>query len=1015
MSQVLSKFRVKTVSDLSQWKHFQAAKAISELEPEGPIPAELQEALDKSHRSKAPGEVLELKPSALMGLSVASDKALSILGLRTVGQIAEYKYARWAAQIVELAGPAAKGLLSQDQDDDPLAGEDDVWNKLDQEMQEPPADVQEPSAASAEASAGKLPLEGSQSAANADDDSDDDWGIEWKGKAQQPKTSDELIKEIQKEVSKAAGFEKEEWQKKETDDDEDEAEWGAMFKNKKEEEVTAVNWQIDESWNEKQDIFESNSNEALGVQNVVRKIRSRTKHGELTGAKDSGEFPSEDLTDVVVGEIGRTVEDQRRLLAALLWVEAQSLERAEVPPNLSQETLKLYGQEDAILRAVSQKVPTHSLIAKASAPIPSEKLREDASQVVIELISKLRQTLSGSADADNEKDAEEGNKFFKELFEEVAENQPHTVRIMTLVHTLLFAKLMRSRYNDLEMLAVAFAKQCLLERAIEVVCRVSLAQAVGMAATLIAADKETEELLQMKADSLNRLSMDWRMNPEEDDLAQIHTLALPRQLQVLLSIERDIELFWHKLPGKVKDQEEQGKALKEYLNFQTLLRPYMSEKDLLGKGAEHFRRVLESESGIELTTLDIAKVKCGVSEVLMRLFRRYGWRPELRTRREISRVNWVGRLSALLALASKSNCLHADQELRRLLYAEGCRKLNMDVYHKFLHWQKLNTGENALKLKRIAFADAQKVQKMDKMFKDFEKDGTRFPGQGYQPRTPANLGQAPMTAMPGMTPGGNFAPATPGFAPQPEARPPTPQWRPPQTPLGPSSGTPAWPPGRAAAGTPAGLPPAAGTPAGLPPASGTPANFPPGSPARLPPGTPAGAPPGTPGMVRGLQPGTPAGAPPPTPGMPRQFQPGTPAGLPPASGTPGAFRQAAAGTPAGMPPMTPGFAGGPKTPGGIHTPTKDEAGSVGPVPRTPADAFTPNIGAGSVKVPQTPKAEGEGTPGVPMTPAGAMPFTPRPAAGTPGSPGALGGAVPFTPAGAGMPQTPAGAPNTPAQ
>jgi len=360
---------------------------------------------------------------------------------------------------------------------------------------------------------------------------------------------------------------------------------------------------------------------------------------------------------------------------------------------------------------------------------------------------------------------------------------------------------------------------------------------------------------------------------------QLHLLPLPRQLQVFLSIERDIELHWYELTTTVKAREAQSKQLRAFLVFGDRLRPYLNEEDTFS--GKH-KRDLEKESGGRMDAPSLAIVRQGTTEVLRKLRLRYAWKPNWNSRREICRVNWVARLSAMVRLARKTTCLFADDELRRYLREDEKKILGAEIMDNYKHWFKLEKGDG-MAIKGPKIASQELTERINRKYEDYTRNWGR---KTHMPRTPANLGAAAMT--PGLPVGGAMTPGlmpgtpgvsgqmTPGYGNAGMMRAPTPnyqsgiapkiyedsggntpQWKPPQTPLGPmtpsgvpSSATPL-PGGIKAVGTPAGPPPptpikAVGTPAGPPPptpikASGTPAGPPPPTPMVPVPVTPAGA------------------------------------------------------------------------------------------------------------------------------------------------------------------------------
>jgi predicted flap endonuclease-1-like 5' DNA nuclease len=63
----------------------------------------INKAVDKSYESKSLKEIADAPPSALAGVTEAHDKALATLGIKTIKDLAEWKYAAWARAIVELS------------------------------------------------------------------------------------------------------------------------------------------------------------------------------------------------------------------------------------------------------------------------------------------------------------------------------------------------------------------------------------------------------------------------------------------------------------------------------------------------------------------------------------------------------------------------------------------------------------------------------------------------------------------------------------------------------------------------------------------------------------------------------------------------------------------------------------------------------------------------------------------------------------------------------------------------
>eukprot|EP00977_Amphora_coffeiformis_P002342 scaffold437_cov159-Amphora_coffeaeformis.AAC.21 len=105
---VLEAMGLKTIKDLAEYKFYHIAKSIKTLsETEGKrMPnstMNLDNALDKEHETKSLKEILELPISALEGLTTKADETLKDLGVTTIADLAEFKYAAWAEAIVTLA------------------------------------------------------------------------------------------------------------------------------------------------------------------------------------------------------------------------------------------------------------------------------------------------------------------------------------------------------------------------------------------------------------------------------------------------------------------------------------------------------------------------------------------------------------------------------------------------------------------------------------------------------------------------------------------------------------------------------------------------------------------------------------------------------------------------------------------------------------------------------------------------------------------------------------------------
>lgn len=59
--------------------------------------------VDKAWEDKSAEEILAAPPSALEGLTPAHDEKLAELGIKTIGQLANWKYAKRARALADLA------------------------------------------------------------------------------------------------------------------------------------------------------------------------------------------------------------------------------------------------------------------------------------------------------------------------------------------------------------------------------------------------------------------------------------------------------------------------------------------------------------------------------------------------------------------------------------------------------------------------------------------------------------------------------------------------------------------------------------------------------------------------------------------------------------------------------------------------------------------------------------------------------------------------------------------------
>lgn len=108
--EVLRQFGIKTVKDLGTWKFYRMSKALAGLAPleqpdrrqEG-ASMNANKALDKKHEKKPLQDISVLPPSALQGLAGWADDELAKLHIKTIAQLGDWKYAKWAEWIVVLS------------------------------------------------------------------------------------------------------------------------------------------------------------------------------------------------------------------------------------------------------------------------------------------------------------------------------------------------------------------------------------------------------------------------------------------------------------------------------------------------------------------------------------------------------------------------------------------------------------------------------------------------------------------------------------------------------------------------------------------------------------------------------------------------------------------------------------------------------------------------------------------------------------------------------------------------
>ena len=106
-------------------------------------------------------------------------------------------------------------------------------------------------------------------------------------------------------------------------------------------------------------------------------------------------------------------------------------------------------------------------------PLCPLRPRAEAETVQAELVRELFSILEGYGFRDQESVEAVVNRDLGPA--------PSSVRLMALVHTYEYAKVTKEPYSDPDDLAIAFSRQLLPERAMEMVCRVTLEQAIKLA------------------------------------------------------------------------------------------------------------------------------------------------------------------------------------------------------------------------------------------------------------------------------------------------------------------------------------------------------------------------------------------------------------------------------------------------------------------------------------------------------------------------------------------------------
>jgi nucleotidyltransferase/DNA polymerase involved in DNA repair len=106
-TQVLKALHIKTIGDLATYKYFLLARALKTLAEtetkDGRLTGSVMnvdKAVDKAWEAKSLAEICEAPTEALEGLAEDACELLESLGVKSIGDLAEFKYCRWAEAIV---------------------------------------------------------------------------------------------------------------------------------------------------------------------------------------------------------------------------------------------------------------------------------------------------------------------------------------------------------------------------------------------------------------------------------------------------------------------------------------------------------------------------------------------------------------------------------------------------------------------------------------------------------------------------------------------------------------------------------------------------------------------------------------------------------------------------------------------------------------------------------------------------------------------------------------------------
>jgi nucleotidyltransferase/DNA polymerase involved in DNA repair len=119
-TQVLKALDIKTIGDLATYKYFLLARALKTLAEaetkDGRLTGSVMnvdKAVDKAWETKSLKELCEAPTEALEGIAEDACELLESLGVKSIGDLAEFKYCRWAEAIV-LASKYEENMTSKE-------------------------------------------------------------------------------------------------------------------------------------------------------------------------------------------------------------------------------------------------------------------------------------------------------------------------------------------------------------------------------------------------------------------------------------------------------------------------------------------------------------------------------------------------------------------------------------------------------------------------------------------------------------------------------------------------------------------------------------------------------------------------------------------------------------------------------------------------------------------------------------------------------------------------------------